>query len=357
MKAKKIISLVLVLAVMLGTFATIFSFSASAIDNADGTYSPSEGTETYRYYFVMPKAWENEYYEKNGSTPGFYFWGGTDHCNEVGKTGGKDWPGYRMKKVEGQDYLYYLDIPKDNPYGIFSNFVDGGMDPEDPIFLSGCQTVDLRLSDNTECGPADYAEELKLKGFSELIEDAWDNGTMDQFGENADCFEYLYGDIFMTYNKMIFIVDLSIVEVEGLSENTTKPKNGGQWFFLYDNGYYGSWPTKEMAEEQAANGNGVYATLESAINQDASELPSQDPSVEPTTKNAPTQAVTDGTQKGSGKATPDTSTPLKSSSASNAVTTNKSAIQTGDVVYAIALLTILALAAGVVFFVRRKRFN
>ena len=112
-----------------------------------------------------------------------------------------------------------------------------------------------------------------------------------------------------------------------------------------------------MAEEQAANGNGVYATLESAINQDASELPSQDPSVEPTTKNAPTQAVTDGTQKGSGKATPDTSTPLKSSSASNAVTTNKSAIQTGDVVYAIALLTILALAAGVVFFVRRKRFN
>ena len=112
-------------------------------------------------------------------------------------------------------------------------------------------------------------------------------------------------------------------------------------------------------EVYSFDADGSLQTQGGVIVDEPTEPPTDAPTDAPTqapTKAADTQA-TDGTQKENGKATPDAPTTPKSSTNSNANTTNKSAIQTGDVVYAIALLTILALAAGVVFFVRRKRFN
>ena len=354
MKAKKIISIVLVLAVMLGAFATIFSFGASAILNEDGTYTPGDGIESYRFYFAMPESWRNQFCKDAGDCAGLYWWSGTDACGAIDGSGGSlPWPGYKVKaESKDQKNLFYIDIPQDVPKIIWNNSVDGGLDENEPVYSAACQTPDLPvgpIEGNVEGDGTMYDD---LDGFWDLIRDAWNNDAMDQFGDNASCFEEGWFDDFaMTYNNMIYVIDPSKTSytIDG------KLTYGGDWFFMYDNGYYGSWPTKEMAEEQAANNNGVYKTIASAISSGDDPV---DPISDPTTETKVIQPSTNEPTSVEPTSKPSqSSTTPKSSTSSNAVTTNKSAIQTGSVTFALAFLTLLAIAAGVVIFIRKKKFN
>ena len=73
--SKKIISLMLAMALS-ASMVAVAAVSVSADTDSDGYYVPSEGTETYRYYFYMPQRWENEFTTSTGA----YWWEGTDLC-------------------------------------------------------------------------------------------------------------------------------------------------------------------------------------------------------------------------------------------------------------------------------------
>lgn len=58
--SKKVISLLL--AVMLtAAMIVVAAISVSADTDDEGSYVPSEGTETYHIYFCKPDDWENKY--------------------------------------------------------------------------------------------------------------------------------------------------------------------------------------------------------------------------------------------------------------------------------------------------------
>ena len=115
--SKKIISLLLSLMLVVSMVA-VAAVSVSAEVDEQGRYTPSEGTETYRYYFYMPSDWYNEYAE----TAGIYWWIGTDPADP--------WPGYIAHPTETEN-IYYCDVPT-NVTTIISCVV---------LYLSGIGTV------------------------------------------------------------------------------------------------------------------------------------------------------------------------------------------------------------------------
>ena len=71
--SKKVISLLL--AVMLtAAMIVVAAISVSADTDDEGSYVPSEGTETYHIYFCKPDDWENKY----TSDAGVYWENGSD---------------------------------------------------------------------------------------------------------------------------------------------------------------------------------------------------------------------------------------------------------------------------------------
>ena len=111
--SKKIISLMLAMALS-ASMVAVAAVSVSADTDSDGNYVPSEGTETYRYYFYMPQRWENEFTTSTGA----YWWEGTDAC--------ETWQDmYKVKETENEN-IFCIDVPTDVPKLIFNNYVDGG---------------------------------------------------------------------------------------------------------------------------------------------------------------------------------------------------------------------------------------
>lgn len=330
---KKLVSLLLAGSVV-ASMAAIASVSASAIIDSNGCYAPGENVTcgTYRYYFAMPNTWLSEY----SDTAGAYWYNGTDACNAVDGSGGDlKWPGYKAQRDEykSSSYgLYYVDCPTDVPQIIWNNYTDGGQDKEAPIYLTAKQSNDAP----TEFYVADDSDLYDQDWFDEMEESY--SGDKAKLGDFADNFFYdeEYGLGFaMNFDNMIFVVP-----TEPNGENFEgKPTFNGDWYFYYGNGEYGTYPTKEEAEEK-----GTLLSLENVATPD-----------EPTpTTPGSTDPTDPGKKPGQPSTDPASATKPASSTDTPTSTVSGGAVQTGEATYAVILLVVLAAVSGVVVFTRKK---
>ncbi len=212
-------------------------------DDNSGEYNPPEGVETNRYYFYMPDEWYNEYTD----TAGVYWWDGTDACGGIDGLG-KDvkWPGYKAKASE-EDNIFYVDCPKDVPIILWNNYVDGGEDTEEYIYLKSEQTVDIMVEYYSE-GDSELYDENGDGNFFAYMEESF-CGDKSALGEYADNFfieeDNGYG-ISFTFDNMIYVID---PDWSYSSVYCGKVINEGEWYFYYGNGEYGTYPLKEDAEK------------------------------------------------------------------------------------------------------------
>ena len=221
---KKYISILLVLTML----ASFVSISASAyswddpdaitVDEAVAEYEAETGeeVETFRYYFLMPNGSNGErgndefsmYYDKYHASWYTRFEDGTPTTNtaciywwdsDVADPDG--WIGYLPSGVDENDPdVYYADVPVAATTIIWNNGVDGGMDPDDPIYYSSAQTVNI---------PCEYYDAGESPNYP--------NGT-----ENFD--------------EMIFVITPGLVHTSDLSLKLTCD---GEWYYYYGNGCYG----------------------------------------------------------------------------------------------------------------------
>ena len=164
-----------------------------------------EKVETHRYYFIMPdgihgirddqgelpESWYNEY----SQGAGIYWWdtNAPAYC--------ESWPGYRAMVEDAEQGIYYVDMPADASFLIWNNGVDGGQDPDQPIFQK------MKSSISVPCG---YAEP-----------DEW--ATVP---EGCDSFD---GCIFVPFVPNIY------------SEYQPNRPVSGSWYFYYGDGCYGMY--------------------------------------------------------------------------------------------------------------------
>ena len=257
--SKKIISLLLSLMLVVSMVA-VAAVSVSAEVDEQGRYTPSEGTETYRYYFYMPSDWYNEYAE----TAGIYWWIGTDPADP--------WPGYIAHPTETEN-IYYCDVPTKVTTIIWNNGFDGGNDPTVPEYTSAIQTVDIACQFYSDGDSDVYSTD-----FYTAMEESYnsDKAALGSFADN-----FFYDDVYdlgfvFNMNNMIYVINPEMV-----SENYQgKITSGGEWYFYYGNGEYGAYPTRD-----AAVANGALYTSDYQPAKDA-------PATEPTTE-VPATTVTE----------------------------------------------------------------
>lgn len=245
---KKLLSLILAGSVV-ASMAAIATTSASAALNADGTYSIDKTAfeRTKKLYFNMPESWKNSI----SDTAGCYWWAGADACGAVDGGGGDlAWPGYKAtydNSLEGAGLtsLYYVEVSDDEdtrvPTVVWNNYIDGGMDETTEQYKlatqcmdSACEYLsegDLELYDNQD-------------GFWEAMADSYagDKAALGDFADNF--FDDGYS---LYYDNMIWIVDPNNVTENPVSGKVTY---GGNWYFYYGDGSYGTWPTPEDAKEK-----------------------------------------------------------------------------------------------------------
>lgn len=343
---KKLLSLILAGSVAVSMTA-VAAVSASATLMPDGTYEPGKDPETgldiatKRVYFTMPDSWKNSFTD----TAGCYWWAGTDACGAVDGSGGSlAWPGYKAKydaslEEQGVKTLYYLDVPTDVPTVVWNNYVDGGMDESAPQYAAATQCVnsaceymsdgDVELYDNQD-------------GFWDEMEDSY-NGDKAALGDFADnFFESDYGIAF-TMDNMIWVPDLTHTDT-AISGKVTYY---GDWYFYYGDGTYGSYPTKEEAQEK-----GTFGDLSVAVDPTSPATPDE-PTTVPTTTDpsaseistTPTSSNNDATSAVGASATADSA---------KSTTSDNSSVQTGTASLAVILLVVLSGAGSVVYFTRRR---
>lgn len=254
---KKLLSLILAGSVV-ASMAAIATTSASAALNADGTYSIDKTAfeRTKKLYFNMPESWKNSI----SDTAGCYWWAGADACGAVDGGGGDlAWPGYKATydnslEDAGLTSLYYVEVSDDEdtrvPTVVWNNYIDGGMDETTEQYKlatqcmdSACEYLsegDLELYDNQD-------------GFWEAMADSYagDKAALGDFADNF--FDDGYS---LYYDNMIWIVDTNNVTENPVSGKVTY---GGNWYFYYGDGSYGTWPTPEDAKEK-----GVFVNMLSA---------------------------------------------------------------------------------------------
>lgn len=231
------------------SMVAVAAVSVSADTDEDGYYQPSEGTETYRYYFYMPQDWENEY----TTTTGAYWWEGTDSC--------PTWQDmYKIHETENEN-IFYIDAPTDVAKIIFNNYVDGGEDPEAGQYTKAAQTTDIT------CVNSDGDE-------------AWG------YWPGADGFDpdnQMYPDGIRDFNNMIYVIDQERIDINPLNQKKTCI---GQWYYYYGNGQYGYTPSK---------GDGmIYNTEYMSIEQAYDDYIHNRKPTEPTTE--ATEATTEATE-------------------------------------------------------------
>ena len=125
--SKKVISLLL--AVMLtASMIVVAAISVSADTDDEGSYVPSEGTETYHIYFCKPDDWENKY----TSDAGVYWENGSDTPSA--------WPGYSARNADIKN-VYCSDVPTDVDKVIWNNALNGTDDPTNPEYKLAYRTA------------------------------------------------------------------------------------------------------------------------------------------------------------------------------------------------------------------------
>ena len=208
---KKLISLLT--AAMLVISMAVFALpSVSAAVDENGCYVPSEDiitdVGTNRYYFYMPSEWISDDYKEETSHAGIYWWGnGLGYIDDV-TNDFLEWPGYLTQKgdVEG---VFYVDCPADVTTIIWNNHFNGGADPNNPVFKLTAETIAI--------GAEYYAP-----------------GESDLYPDGTDSFD-----------NMIYVCDPTRTFINELSGQKTY---GGEWYYYYGNGQYGTYPTLEEAE-------------------------------------------------------------------------------------------------------------
>lgn len=157
---------------------------------------------------------------------------------------------------------------------------------------------------------------------------------------NDDCMSF-------TYDNMVFVVNFDPAEMQ-ISDVSPKVGFGGDWFFYYGNGEYGSWPTKKLNDQMAqkfkdskditvVSGNFMSDEYWKSSMEDISV-----PTVPATSAPVPAPA-TDATSSSS------------SSTSGTSANNSNGAIATGQVSFAVIAFVILIAGVGVVYFTRRKR--
>ena len=289
-------------AVMAATVTAVSLTNASATKNPDDTYTPSRGVEAKTYRFAMPGCWQSDYWRQNENCAGIYWWTGAD---TPGTVYSHDWPGYKMSKVSeaGVDNLYSSPVPADANQIIINNHIDGGMPGTEGFlqerFDAACQINDTQSvyyafmespyytkdiwkyvwdkaadevgriidwsDDETRMTQVEASQISDI--YDELqaaVED--DDFVLDipEFGNYAKNFyvETENGDgVAQSFDNMVYVVNLdpNTINISTTLIPEGKITYGGDWFFYYGSGEYGTWPTKELLAEHTGitfDGNG-----------------------------------------------------------------------------------------------------
>lgn len=185
---KKLISTMLV-ALMVLSLCTM-SFGTVSADIGE---LPQVAEGCNRYFFYLPKIWENEL----SQTAGIYWWENTGAMDE--------WPGVEAHKADAEG-LFYYDVPKDVWTVIWNNMV----------------TYDVRQDG--------WQDSLEYKLARQTI-----NINVEYYepGESP-----LYPDGLESFNNMVWVVDY---ENCNCMEWDVKGMNG-DWYYYYGNGEYGTTP-------------------------------------------------------------------------------------------------------------------
>ena len=351
---KKLISMLLSIAMVLSVAVVGITGVSAAIDN-DGRYVPSESVEeTHRIYFLMPESWKSEKYNANDA--GAYWWNGSDACSSLdGTSVGAAWPGYKMQVENAENNIFYVDLPTDAPNIIFNNYLNGGERTEDPEtgkvtfqfgeeqFKAAKQSVDVLCQYYSE-GDNEHYDNLLDGEFWAKAQEALDGNDKSFFGDFADnFFEDPDWGISMNFNNMIYVTDPNNISVNEVSGKETY---GGEFYFYYglneETGKYeyGLLPNYDMAKEA-----GLVKTLNKNATPDepTTTTPSDNNNTDPTKNTVPTAGQNP------------TSSANAVSTADTAKSTDNSAVQTGATTAA-AVLAGLLVAGGAVLYTR-KRFE
>ncbi|MBR3971886.1 MAG: dockerin type I repeat-containing protein [Ruminococcus sp.] len=194
---RKLLSLLLSILMIVSIFGVTPVF---AEDNETEILGPGLGDNTLpevaegcnRYFFYLPKSWENEYTQ----TAGIYWFEGTGNH-------GSAWPGVEANKADAEG-VYYYDVPKDVDGIIWNNFFDGGNDRTTEEYYA------VRRSD----GAYMYS---------------YEPGEDDRFPDGID-----------NYNNMIFVIESGRCGCLHWDYRTF----GGDWYYYYGNGEYGTTPER-----------------------------------------------------------------------------------------------------------------
>lgn len=350
---KKLLSLVLAGSVA-ASMAAIAATSASALIDPDGSYTPGEGIETKRVYFTMPDSWKNSY----TNSAGCYWWAGTDACGAIDGSGGSlAWPGYKAKydaslEDKGVKTLYYLDIPDDVPTVVWNNYLDGGMDESAPQYTAATQCKDSACEYLSE-GDVDIYDDQD--GFWEEMEDSF-NGDKAALGSFADnFFESEYGIAF-TMDNMIWVPDLTHTDTSVSGKITYY----GDWYFYYGDGTYGTYPTKEAAQEKGTVGDLAASetptqptTVPATTSPSTTVAPTTDPATSAATDPSASAIATTPTSSNN-DATSAVGAKASTADTAKSTTSDNGSVKTGAASLAVILLVVLSGAGSVVYFTRRR---
>ena len=202
--SKKLISILLSVAMVVGVFTTLPISSAvetnsnstentetKYVTNLGGTYTGPIKNKSKRFFFAMPKEW----YTFSNATACAYWWDGEDSC--------ADWQNsYEMRPTtiitDDGSKVYYIDIDENITSIIFNNGIDLGQKSENeelpPNYGKACQT-----------------EAINLEGYDP--------------GETM-----VYPDGLDSKKKMIYVPD----DIE--NESSGFKVYGGEWYYLHSDG-------------------------------------------------------------------------------------------------------------------------
>lgn len=354
---KKIMSMILSIAMVLSIAVVGISGVSAAVDS-DGRYVPSEGVEeTHRVYFLMPESWKSVKFNANDA--GAYWWNGSDAGSSLdGTSVGVAWPGYKMQVENAENNIFYLDLPTDVPNLDFNNYLNGGLRTEDAEtgkvtyefseeqFKAAKQTADVSCQYYSE-GDNEYYDNLLDGEFWTKAQEAFDGNDKTFLGKFADnFFEDPDWGISMYLTNMIYVIDPSNTSVSV----TGKETYAGEFYFYYglneETGKYeyGSLPNYDMAKEA-----GLVQSVDKNATPDqaATTAPSSDKKDDNKTDSTKNTVPTAGQNP--------TSSANAVSTADTAKSTDNSAVQTGATTAA-AVLAVLLVAGGAVLYTR-KRFE
>lgn len=234
--SKKVISLLL--AVMLtAAMIVVAAISVSADTDDEGSYVPSEGTETYHIYFCKPDDWENKY----TSDAGVYWENGSDTPSV--------WPGYSARNADIKN-VYCSDVPTDVDKVIWNNALKGTDDPTNPEYKLAYRTTDINF-----------------KGY--------DKGESDYYPNGVESFD-----------NMIYIINPEFTSENDKDELIFT----GEWFYYYGNGEYGNAPKK--ADLKAGDYYGKDGVFPTEYNPSGEETTAES-TTEVVTESETTESATD----------------------------------------------------------------